>query len=113
VENTLMESQFHDVARAYITYRSERDRIRLLRQAAPDKDAISEYTTVAKYARYDEDMGRREVYEEICGRVERMHVNKFPEYAAEIHNAFNLVRSKDLLPSMRSFQFAGPAIEKN
>lgn len=78
-------------------------------------DLISKYIFTSKYARYDEVLGRRETWNEAIGRVEDMHLRKFShlseEDLSEINKAFDLVRDKRTLPSMRSIQFGGKAIE--
>jgi ribonucleoside-triphosphate reductase len=42
-----------------------------------------------------------------------MHIDKYPELKTEITNAYSLVYSKKVLPSMRSLQFGGTPIELN
>jgi ribonucleoside-diphosphate reductase alpha chain len=42
-----------------------------------------------------------------------MHLLKFPQHAAEIESAYQMVYDKKVLPSMRSFQFAGRPVEIN
>lgn len=74
---------------------------------------LSDIIVYTKYARYLKDKKRRETYEEICDRVEDMHLRKHPNAEKEIKEAFKFVRDKKILPSMRSMQFAGPAIERN
>jgi ribonucleoside-diphosphate reductase alpha chain len=110
VETSLMETGCTDVAKAYILYRSKRENLRINR-LAPDPLAISDYIHPGKYSRYLPELQRREVYEETVSRVEGMHINKFPEAAKDIVEAFDMVRAKKILPSMRSMQFAGEAIE--
>lgn len=110
VETSLMETGCTDVAKAYILYRSKREEFRANR-LAPDPLAISDYIHPGKYSRYLPEAQRREVYEETVARVESMHLNKFPEAREDIIDAFDMVRAKKVLPSMRSMQFAGSAIE--
>jgi len=78
-------------------------------------EEMANFTFAAKYARYDEKKGRREIWEETVNRLEKMHLKKFawlPEKdRAEITWAFDLVRAKRVAPSMRSLQFGGKAIE--
>jgi ribonucleoside-triphosphate reductase len=74
---------------------------------------LSDLTVFSKYAKYDEKLGRRETWEEIVGRTESMHMKKFPQLEKEIRAAFDLVRQKKVLPSMRSLQFAGKPIAVN
>lgn len=76
---------------------------------------ISKYIFTSKYARYNKEEQRRETWEEAVARVEDMHIRKFShidqKFIDEIHWAFDLVRAKRALPSMRSMQFGGKAIE--
>jgi ribonucleoside-triphosphate reductase len=78
-------------------------------------DEISKFVFTSKYARYLEDEKRRETWDEAVSRVEDMHLKKFkqldPKYLAEIEWAFNKVRDKIVVPSMRSMQFGGAAVE--
>jgi ribonucleoside-triphosphate reductase len=110
VELSLMRHGHFEVAKAYILFRHERTQARLLRGKKPDPKAVSDYIHASKYARYRPDLGRREVYEETVARVEGKHLGRFPQMESEIRKAFDLVREKRVLPSMRSMQFAGPAI---
>ncbi len=114
VEGALMRHRLFDVAKAYILYRQKRAEARQARQH-PDPVAVSNYIHAAKYARHDASLGRREVYAETVARVEAMHLRRFGHLTGmneEIHSAFDLVRRKRVLPSMRSMQFGGPAIEQ-
>lgn len=76
---------------------------------------MGNFTFAAKYAKYDEKRGRREVWEETVNRLEKMHLKKFSHLPdadkLEIKWAFDLVRNKRVAPSMRSLQFGGKAIE--
>lgn len=112
VEICLMKAGYHDVAKAFILYRKRRAEARAARRGA-DPAAIADYTVLAKYARFDPLLGRRELYPEVVQRVEAMHLRRFPELGDEIRWAFDFVRTKRVLPSMRSMQFGGIAIEKN
>ncbi len=111
VEVVLMKEGLFDVAKHYILYREERSKLRTTK--SPDPTAISNYIHASKYAKYIPELGRREVFAETVARVEAMHIGKFPELEYEIRWAFDLVREKKLLPSMRSMQFSGPAILTN
>ena len=115
VETALMASGRFAVAKAYILYRTKRTEARRARRAL-DPRAISDYIHASKYARYQPSLLRREVYAETVGRVEAMHQRTFadvPGMREEIAWAFGLVRDKRVLPSMRSMQFGGEAIEVN
>lgn len=110
VETALMETGCTDVAKAYILYRSKHQELREKR-LVPDPFAVANYIHPGKYSRYLADKQRREVYEETVARVEDMHVRRFPHVEDEIREVFDMVRAKKILPSMRSMQFAGEAIE--
>jgi ribonucleoside-triphosphate reductase len=76
---------------------------------------ISNFTFTSKYARYNESAQRRETWDEAITRLEKMHLKRFKhlseEDKLEILDAFKLVREKRIVPSMRSLQFGGKAIE--
>ena len=78
---------------------------------------IADFTFVSKYARYNEKLGRRETWEEAVNRLEDMHLRRFSwmdvNDLIEIKWAFQKVREKLVVPSLRSLQFGGKAIEKN
>ena len=72
---------------------------------------LSDITVFMKYAKYREDLGRRETWEELVTRNKEMHIKKFPFMKREIEGAYKLVYDKKILPSMRSLQFGGKPIE--
>jgi ribonucleoside-diphosphate reductase alpha chain len=113
VETALMRHGQFKVAKAYILYRHQRQELRELREKAVDPKGISDYIHASKYARYLPELKRRELYSETVARVEGMHLGQFPELRDEITEAFDLVREKRVLPSMRSMQFGGAAILAN
>ena len=76
-----------------------------------EKKILSDVTVYMKYTRYLEDKRRRENWEELVTRNMRMHIKKFPSLTREIHNAYQFVFQKKVLPSMRSMQFGGKPIE--
>lgn len=112
VEQQLMGAGLYDVARAYILYREEHKKARNQR-LRPDASAIQDYMLVSRYARFLPEMGRRETFPEAVGRVRDMHLRTFPSAEEDIRWAFDQVVDKRCLPSMRSMQFGGQAIEKN
>lgn len=77
--------------------------------------AISDYTFITKYARYDHKKKRRETWNEAVDRVRDMHLQRYGSRGIEedIKWAFEMVREKRVLPSMRSMQFGGEAILVN
>jgi len=77
-------------------------------------EILSEIIIHSKYARYLPELQRRETWEEIINRNMEMHIKKFPDLSEQIKNIYNnFVLTKKILPSMRSLQFAGRAIELN
>jgi len=67
-----------------------------------------------KYAKYIPELNRRETFDEIVDRNMNMHIKKYPELQEKIEHVYNnFVRTKKVLPSMRSLQFAGKPIEIN
>jgi ribonucleoside-diphosphate reductase alpha chain len=78
-------------------------------------EEIGNFVFTSKYARYDERHKRRETWHEAVKRVEKMHLKRYnylPEKdLKEISWAFDHVREKDIVPSMRSMQFGGKPIE--
>jgi ribonucleoside-diphosphate reductase alpha chain len=114
VETALMRHSQFGVAKAFILYRHQRTEARQARTPkSPDPKAISDYIHAGKYARYLPAKKRREVFAETVARIEGMHLDVYPEMEEEIRWAFDLVRDKRVLPSMRSMQFGGKAILAN
>lgn len=111
IEAELMRETEFTVAKRYILYRETHKKLRNKRKAMPP-EAIQDYIFTSRYARYLKDKKRRETYAETIGRVHEMHLAKFPHAAEEINWAFERVLEKRVLPSMRSLQFGGKAIEQ-
>jgi ribonucleoside-diphosphate reductase alpha chain len=74
---------------------------------------LSDVVVWSKYAKYLDAKNRRETWEEIVTRNKEMHIKKFPYLETKIEEAYELVYAKKVLPSMRSLQFGGLAIEVN
>lgn len=80
-------------------------------------EEISNFIFVSKYARYDEEKNRRETWDESVDRLKSMHLRHYKNILTskdvqEVEWAFEMVRQKKVVPSMRSLQFGGAAIEK-
>ena len=80
------------------------------------QEILSDITIHMKYAKYNSDEKRRETWQEICNRNMFMHMDKFSylgeEFQDDIVKVYDkFVRTKKVLPSMRSMQFAGKPIE--
>ena len=79
-----------------------------------DKKILSEITIHTKYAKYLPKKKRRETWQELVTRNMQMHIQKYPHLEKEITDVYkNFVIPKKILPSMRSLQFGGRAIELN
>lgn len=79
-----------------------------------DKQILSDITIYTKYAKYIPEKQRRETWEELITRNMQMHIEKYPNLKEDIENVYkNFVFPKKVLPSMRSLQFGGKAIELN
>jgi ribonucleoside-diphosphate reductase alpha chain len=79
-----------------------------------DKQILSDITVYTKYAKYLPAKERRETWHELVTRNMEMHVAKFPKMKESIEAIYeNFVFTKKVLPSMRSLQFGGKAIELN
>ena len=72
---------------------------------------LSEITVYMKYAKYIPELKRRETWQELVTRNMEMHIKKFPKLEKEIRENYMYVYTKQVLPSMRSMQFAGKPIE--
>lgn len=99
-------------AKAYILYRARKNDARVNRYPS---NGLQDYIFISRYARHDHTHGRRETWNEAVDRVRDMHLQRYAGQidnvvATEIREAFESVRRKEILPSMRSLQFAGPAV---
>jgi ribonucleoside-diphosphate reductase alpha chain len=79
-----------------------------------DKQILSDITVYTKYAKYLPNKERRETWDELVTRNMEMHISKFPKMKESIEQIYkNFVFTRKVLPSMRSLQFGGKAIELN
>ena len=76
-------------------------------------EILSDLTHHMKYAKYQPEKNRRETYKETVDRNKQMHIDRYPEMKDLIDDTYESVYSKKVIPSMRSMQFAGMAIEVN
>ena len=75
---------------------------------------LSDIIAHMKYAKYMPELRRRETWEELIQRNADMHIKKYPHMKDRITQIYKeYVLPKRVLPSMRSLQFAGKAIEVN
>jgi ribonucleoside-triphosphate reductase len=109
VEQTLMKMGFFEEAKSFILYRQKN---KLIESMSVDKDAMSDYVFTSRYSRHIPRRRRRETWDEAVDRVKDMHIKKYPNISEDIAWAFEQVREKRVLPSMRSMQFGGEPIEE-
>lgn len=76
------------------------------------KEFLSKLVHYRTYAKYLPEELRRESRDETIKRNMDMHIRKFPQLADAIAKAYEQVYAGRVVPSMRSFQFAGEAIER-
>jgi ribonucleoside-diphosphate reductase alpha chain len=72
---------------------------------------LSDITVYMKYAKYMPELKRRETWQELVTRNMDMHIKTYPKLEKEIRENYKYVYKKQVLPSMRSMQFAGKPIE--
>jgi len=112
-----------DVAKRYVIYRAARAQVRL---AAHGESGLEDYIFLSRYSRYREELGRRETPSEAFTRVMDMHSAHFADKLDRPVAGFGgrplrelideteaALQRKAILPSMRSLQFGGQAIEAN
>lgn len=112
-----------DVAKRYVIYRAARAQVRL---AAHAENGLQDYIFLSRYSRYREELGRRETPSEAFTRVMDMHRAHFADkldlpvagfggrlLRELIDETEAALQRKAILPSMRSLQFGGQAIEAN
>ena len=94
--------------------------VRLCKVKSMSIKALSEYTFVSKYSRFNKEKGRRETWEEAVGRVFDMHrkmyssqINDSKELSDLIDFAQKMQNKKRVLAAQRSLQFAGDPIFKH
>ncbi|HEX8586137.1 MAG TPA: hypothetical protein VF680_17225 [Allosphingosinicella sp.] len=79
-----------------------------------DKKILSDITVHSKYAKFKPELERRETWDELVKRNMEMHIKKYPKLQQNIEKIYQeYVFTKKVLPSMRSLQFGGRAIELN
>jgi ribonucleoside-diphosphate reductase alpha chain len=70
-----------------------------------------EYIHLSRYARWKDDAGRRETWDETVSRYVNFFKNKHPEFPQnEIKDA---IKSMKVMPSMRALMTAGKALERD
>lgn len=89
----------------------------MINKLEDERQMMSDLITNTKYARFDSNQQRRETWEEIVLRNMIMHQRKFQDnekVLAKIVDVYEkYVFPKKVVPSMRSLQFGGAAIERS
>jgi ribonucleoside-triphosphate reductase len=71
---------------------------------------LQKYTAVSKYARFVEELQRRETWGETVVRYRGMLQQKYPDRADQVAADCEAVERFEVMPSMRGLQFGGPPI---
>jgi ribonucleoside-diphosphate reductase alpha chain len=72
---------------------------------------LQEYVHKSRYARWREDLGRREDWTETVQRYVDYFNQKFPHYPAQ--EIYDAILNLKTMPSMRALMTAGPALERD
>lgn len=77
------------------------------------KSSYEEYIHLSRYARWDEEKGRRESWEETTQRWADFWVGRFPKMKKDILSLRDSIRNTEVMPSMRSLMTAGKALDRD
>lgn len=72
---------------------------------------LQEYVHKSRYARWRDDLGRRETWPETVKRYVDYFYGKFPHYPAD--DIYSAILNLKAMPSMRALMTAGPALERD
>ena len=73
-----------------------------------------EFIHRTRYARFREDLGRREHWDETVNRYLDFFEGRFPKVVKPIrHELFDAIHELDVMPSMRALWTAGPALDRD
>ncbi len=121
---TMIAARGHwTIAKHYVLYRATRARERL---ASHGENGLQDYIFLSRYSRWRSDLGRRESPAEAFTRVMDMHRARFADrldapvrgvgdtpLRTLLDETEAALQQRRILPSMRSLQFGGSAIEAN
>jgi ribonucleoside-diphosphate reductase alpha chain len=127
VEKELILAEYVKTAKEYIIYRQERARLREVGIHVPEnvkklaaesknyfKNPLGEFVYYRTYAKWIEAESRRETWVETVDRylnfMKGKLGNKLKE--SEYKEIRTAILKQEVMPSMRLFQFAGPAVER-
>jgi len=73
-----------------------------------------QFIHTSRYARYRDDLGRRETWDETVDRVHEFWKARIPaKLHSQLFDAMEAVRRMEIMPSMRIMMTAGPALEQH
>lgn len=75
-------------------------------------DQLQQYVHLSRYARYNEELNRRESWEETCSRYCNFFENKYPDIFP-YEEIYNGIVDMEVMPSMRALMSAGPALARD
>ena len=75
-------------------------------------DSYSKYIALSRYARYLDDKGRRETWEETVDRYINFWRGRTEGLGKELDEARDAILNLEVMPSMRCMMTAGPALER-
>lgn len=76
-------------------------------------DSYQQLIHVTRYARYCDDIARRETWDETVGRYVQFWVERGMLTQAEANELYNAIVNMEVMPSMRCMMTAGPALERD
>ena len=84
IELTLLKHDRYEIARHYIFYRIQHSE---LRPVTHGDCGLQDYIAISRYCRFDENLGRREIWPEAVERVAQMHLRRVAKIADKDLNA--------------------------
>jgi ribonucleoside-diphosphate reductase alpha chain len=72
---------------------------------------LQEFVHKSRYARWRDDLGRRETWPETVQRYVDYFAGKFPHYPSQL--IYDTILNLKTMPSMRALMTAGPALERD
>jgi len=127
VEKELILSEYVKTAKEYILYRQERAKLRQQGISVPPKvkklteeskkyfrNSLGELVYYRSYSKWIEEESRRETWIETVDRYVNFMKGKLGKKLkpAEYKEIREAILKQEVMPSMRLFQFSGPAVEK-
>ena len=76
-------------------------------------DEYQAFIHKSRYARYRDDLGRRETWEETVDRYIGFWHERYPALQAQMWEAREAIVNLEVMPSMRCLMTAGPALERD